>query len=51
MVNASLRWLNDVVGVYLVQGSLLLISQQGLVDFFRYQPSLPIGGRIVQILR
>jgi hypothetical protein len=50
-VNASLRWLNNVVGVYLVQVSLLLIGQQGLVDFFRYRPLLPIGWRIVQILR
>jgi hypothetical protein len=29
-VNASLRWLFNVVGVYLVQVSLLLIVQQGL---------------------
>ncbi len=50
-MNASLRWLNNVVGVYLVQVSLLLIGQQGLVDFFRYRPLLPIGWRIVQILR
>ncbi len=28
-VNGSLRWLNNVVGVYLVQVSLLLIGQQG----------------------
>jgi hypothetical protein len=50
-VNASLRWLNNVVGMYLVQVSLLLIGQQGLVDFFRYWPVLPIGWRIVQIIR
>jgi hypothetical protein len=50
-VNASLRWLNNVVGMYLVKVSLLLIGQQGLVDFFRYRPLLPIGWRIVQILR
>ncbi len=49
-VNASSRWLNNVVGVYLVQASLLLIGQQGLGDFFRYRPLLPIGWRIVQIL-
>jgi hypothetical protein len=30
------------------QVSLLLIGQQGLVDFFRYRPLLPIGWRIVQ---
>jgi hypothetical protein len=42
-VNASLRWLNNVVGVYLGQVSLLHIGQQGLVDFFRYRPLLPIG--------
>ncbi len=47
---ASLRWLNNVSGVYLTQVSLLLIGQQGLVDFFRYRPLLPIGWRIVQIL-
>ena len=33
--NVSLRWLNNVSGVYLVQVSLLLIGQQGLVDFLR----------------
>jgi hypothetical protein len=32
--NASLRWLNNAVGVYSVQVSLLLIGQQGLADFF-----------------
>jgi hypothetical protein len=37
-------------GVYLTYVSLLLICQQGLVDFFRYHPFLPIGWRIVQIL-
>jgi hypothetical protein len=36
--------------MYLVKVSLLLIGQQGLVDFFRYRPLLPIGLRIVQIL-
>jgi hypothetical protein len=30
---------------------LLLIGQQGLVDFFRNRPLRPIGWRIVQILR
>jgi hypothetical protein len=37
--------------VYLTQVSLLLIGQQHLVDFFRYRPLLPIGWRIMQILR
>jgi hypothetical protein len=37
--------------MYLVQVSLLLIGQQGLVDFFRYWPVLPIGWRIEQIIR
>jgi hypothetical protein len=37
--------------VYLTQASLLLIGHQGLVDFFSYQPLLPIDWRIVQILR
>ncbi len=44
-VNASLRWLSNVVGVYLVQVSLFLIGQQqGLGHFFRYRyrPLLPI---------
>jgi hypothetical protein len=45
----SVRWINYVNGVYLVQVSLLLIGQQGLGDFFRYWPLLPIGPRIVQI--
>jgi hypothetical protein len=42
-VNASLAWLNNVVGVYLVKVSLLLIGQQGLADFFRYRPPLAGG--------
>jgi hypothetical protein len=50
-VNASLRWLDNVSGVYLVQVSLFLIGQQGLKYFFRYRPLLPIGWRTVQILR
>jgi hypothetical protein len=50
-VSANLLWLNDVIGVYLVRVSLLLIGQQGLEDFFRFPPLLPIGWRIVQILR
>jgi hypothetical protein len=29
-VNVRLPWLNNVVGVYLVQVSLLIIGQQGL---------------------
>jgi hypothetical protein len=48
-VHASLPWLYNVVGVYLVQVSLLLIGQQGLGHFFRYRLLLPIGWRIVQI--
>jgi hypothetical protein len=50
-VNASLRWLSNVTGVYLVQVSLLKIGQQGLGNFLRCRPLLPIGWRIVQILR
>jgi hypothetical protein len=34
-----------------VQVSLLFIGQQGFGHFFRYRPLLPIGWRIVQILR
>jgi hypothetical protein len=45
-----LHWLNNVSDVYLNQVSLILIVQQGLVDFFKYLPLLPIGWRIVQIL-
>jgi hypothetical protein len=43
--------LANAVSVYFVQVSLLLIGQQGLVDFFRYRPLLPIGWRIMLILR
>jgi hypothetical protein len=39
----SLHWLNNFSGVYLIQVSLLFIGQQGLVDFFRYRPLLPIA--------
>ncbi len=46
-VNASLRWLNNVSGVYLEQVSLLLIGQQGLELFFRCGPLLPIGWRTI----
>jgi hypothetical protein len=49
-VNASLRWLNNFSGVYLIH-SLLFIGQRGLGHFFMYRPLLPIGWRIVQILR
>jgi hypothetical protein len=48
--NASLHWLNNVSGVYLVQVSLLLIGQQGLGDFFSYRALLSINWKIVQIL-
>jgi hypothetical protein len=34
---------NDVSGMYLVQVSLLLIRQQGLGHFFRYQLLFHIG--------
>jgi hypothetical protein len=37
--------------VHLIQVSLLLIGQQGLGHIFSYQPLLPIGWTIVQILR
>ncbi len=43
-VKASLRWLNNVGGVYLVQVSLLLIGQQGLGDFFKYHPCFLLAG-------
>jgi hypothetical protein len=36
---------------YLVQVSLILISQHGLGHFIWYRPLLPIGWRIVHILR
>jgi hypothetical protein len=50
-VNAISRWLNNVLMWYLVQVSLLLISQHGLGHFIWYRPLLPIGWRIVHILR
>ncbi len=50
-VNASIPWPNNVSGMYLVQVFLLLIGQQGLGDFLRYRPRLPIGWGVVQILR
>jgi hypothetical protein len=37
MVNASLGWLNNVSGVYLIQVSLLLIGQLGLGPANRYK--------------
>jgi hypothetical protein len=44
-VSASLHWLNNVSGVYIMV-SLLLIGQQGLVDFFSsgVGPCLPLTG-------
>jgi hypothetical protein len=41
VVNASLRWLNNVSGAYLVQVSLLLIGQGDLGHFYRYRPCFP----------
>ena len=43
-VNASLCWLNNVSGVYLIQVSLLLIGQQGLGHVFRYRPCFQLAG-------
>ncbi len=37
------------VGLIMFQVSLLLIGQQGLVNFFRYRSLLPIGWRIVLV--
>ncbi len=51
IITASLRWLNDVGGLDFVHVSLLLIGQHGLGHFLRYRPFLPIGWRIVQVLR
>jgi hypothetical protein len=45
----ELLWLNNVSGVYLVQVSLLLIVQQGLGHFFRYQPMLPLAGGLCRL--
>jgi hypothetical protein len=36
--------------VYLIKFTLLIIDQQGLVDFFKYRALLPIGWTAVQIL-
>jgi hypothetical protein len=43
---SSLRWLNNAVGVYLVQVSLLLIGQQGLGHFLkcRIGPCFSLAG-------
>jgi hypothetical protein len=43
-VNAGSRWLNNVSGVYIIKVSLLLIGQQGLVDFFWFCPCFPLAG-------
>ncbi len=43
-VKASLYWLNYVVGVYLVQVSLLLIGQQGLQISSGIGPCFPLTG-------
>jgi hypothetical protein len=51
VVNASLQWLNKARRVNIAQFSLLFISRHSLQDFFRNRPLLPIGWRIVQILR
>jgi hypothetical protein len=48
-VNASLCWLNNVVGVYLVQVSLLLIGQQGLGHFFGIGPCFPLAGGLCKL--
>jgi hypothetical protein len=47
----NICWLNNVSIVFLVQVSLLLIDQQGLGHFFRYQPLVPICCRTVQIVQ
>jgi hypothetical protein len=41
-VNASLLWLNNVGGVYLVQVSLLLVGKQDLV--LAIGPFFPLAG-------
>ncbi len=50
-VNASLRRLINVSGVYLTQVSLLLIGQQGLVDFSCIGPCFPLAGELCELLR
>ncbi len=47
-VKASLRLLNNVSGVYLVQVILLLIGPQCLGDIFMYRPLLLIGWWILR---
>jgi hypothetical protein len=49
-VNASLRWLNNVVGVYLLQVSLLLIGKQGLVDFLGVGPCFPLAAGLCNFM-
>jgi hypothetical protein len=49
-VNANLRWLNNVAGVYLVQVFLGSYWSAGIGTFLQVSALLPIGRRIVQIL-
>ncbi len=43
-VNVRLPWLTNVVGVYLVQVSLLIIGQQGLEISLGIGPWFPLAG-------
>ncbi len=43
-VKENLGWLNNVIGVYLVQVSLLFIGQQCLGHFFRSGPCFQLAG-------
>jgi hypothetical protein len=45
-INASLSWLNNVTGIYLVQVYLLLIGQQGLEIFLCIGPCFPLAGEL-----
>ncbi len=50
VVNTSLRWLNNVSGVHLVQVSLIFVGQQGFRSLIKYRSLLPIGWRTMQII-
>jgi hypothetical protein len=48
-VNASLRWLNNVNGVYLVQVSLVLINQQGFFISSGIGPCFQLAGGLCKL--
>jgi hypothetical protein len=49
MVNASLRWLNNVSGVCLVQVFFLPIGQQGFGTFLQIGPCFLLAGGLCKL--